>query len=64
MGIRTKHNVNVIGLKMVQKDPDGHETQKMDYVGFEKTKLRKEHSLLVIGKEEDLEDLVKENGKV
>jgi len=64
MGIRTKHNVNVIGLKMVQKDPDGHETQKMDYVGFEKIKLRKEHSLLVIGKEEDLEDLVKENGKV
>ena len=64
MGIRTKHNVNVIGLKMVQKDPDGHETQKMDYVGFEKTRLRKEHSLLVIGKEEDLEALVKENGKV
>jgi trk system potassium uptake protein TrkA len=63
MEIRTKYEVNVIGLKMVQKDPDGNETQKMDYVGFEKTRLRKEHSLLVIGKEEDLEDLVKENGK-
>jgi trk system potassium uptake protein TrkA len=62
MEIRTKYQVNVIGLKMVQKDPDGHETQKMDYVGFEKTRLRKEHSLLIIGKEEDLEKLVRENG--
>ena len=61
--IRSKYNVNVIGLKMMEKSSDGHEIQKMDYVGFEKTKLKKEHSLLVIGKEEDLEYLVTENGK-
>jgi hypothetical protein len=47
---------------MVEKDANGNETQKMDYVGFEKTKLKKEHSLLVIGKEEDLEYLVNEKG--
>jgi trk system potassium uptake protein TrkA len=61
--IRSKHNVNVIGLKLIIKDPDGNETQKMIYVGFENTKLQKGHSLLVIGKENDLEGLVKENGK-
>lgn len=60
--IRSKYNVNVIGLKIVEKDRSGDEIQKMDYVGFEKTKLRKEHSLLVIGKEEDLEYLVNEKG--
>jgi hypothetical protein len=53
----------VIGLKLIQKAPDGNETQKMIYVGFENTKLQKGHSLLVIGKENDLEGLVKENGK-
>jgi trk system potassium uptake protein len=60
--IRSKYNVNVIGLKMIEKGSDGHDIQKMDYVGFEKTKLRKEHSLLVIGKEEDLEYLVNDKG--
>jgi hypothetical protein len=53
----------VTGLKILEKDRNGNEIQKMDYVGFEKTKLRNGHSLLVIGKEEDLEYLVSENGK-
>jgi len=58
--IRTRFNVNIIGLKSPHDEPRNDKNQKMDYVGFEKTILRKEHSLLVIGKEKDLEDLVKE----
>jgi trk system potassium uptake protein TrkA len=60
LGIRTQYNVNIIGLKSPVDDTQNNGNQKMDYVGFEKTILRKEHSLLVIGKEKDLEDLVKE----
>lgn len=63
LGIRSKYDVNVIGLKLIQKDADGNEIQNMDYVGFEKTRLQKGNSLLVIGKEDDLENLVRENGK-
>jgi len=63
LGIRSKYDVNVIGLKLVKKDADGNEIQNMDYVGFEKTRLQKGHSLLVIGKEDDLENLVRENSK-
>jgi trk/ktr system potassium uptake protein len=63
LGIRSKYDVNVIGLKLVKKDADGNDIQNMDYVGFEKTRLQKGHSLLVIGKEDDLENLVRENGK-
>jgi trk system potassium uptake protein TrkA len=58
--IRTRYNVNIIGLKNPAGDDRDDSNQKMDYVGFEKTILRKEHTLLVIGKEKDLEDLIKE----
>jgi trk system potassium uptake protein TrkA len=58
--IRTRYNVNIIGLKSPGGDDRDDSNQKMDYVGFEKTILRKEHTLLVIGKEKDLEDLIKE----
>jgi trk system potassium uptake protein TrkA len=61
LGIRTKYRVNVIGLKIVDRDSESREIQKMDFVGFENVKLRKEHSLMVIGKEEDLEALIKKN---
>jgi trk system potassium uptake protein TrkA len=57
--IRTRFNVNIIGLKSPGDTDQNERIQKMDYVGFERTILRKEHSLLVIGKEKDLEDLVK-----
>jgi trk system potassium uptake protein TrkA len=63
LGIRVKYNINVIGLKFTQKDSEDKEIQKMYYIGFEKIRLQKGHSLLVIGKEDDLENLVKENGK-
>lgn len=33
---------------------------KMDYGGFESTILDLQHSFLVIGKESDLEDLIKD----
>jgi len=59
MEIRSKYNVNVIGLKIAIKDKNGNETQKIDYVGFEKAKLTKDNSLLVIGKDGDLEEMVK-----
>ncbi len=36
----------------------------MDYVGFEKTVLNREHSLLVIGKENDLEELVRDTKNI
>jgi trk system potassium uptake protein TrkA len=58
--IRTRYNVNIIGLKSPAGEDRDDRNQKMDYVGFEKTILRKEHTLLVIGKEKDLEDLIKE----
>ena len=58
--IRTRYNVNIIGLKSPANDTEVIGNQKMEYVGFEKTILQKEHSLLVIGKEKDLEDLVEE----
>ena len=58
--IRSKFNVNIIGLKsMINKSGD-RKTHTMDYVGFEKTVLQKGHSLLVIGKENDLAELVRD----
>ena len=60
MGIRSKYNVNIIGLKSAMDEPDDLKTYTMDYVGFEKTVLKKEHTLLVIGKENDLEELVRD----
>lgn len=58
--IRSKFNVNIIGLKSMIQEPGNHETHTMNYVGFEKTVLTKEHSLLVIGKETDLKELVRD----
>ena len=58
--IRSKYNVNIIGLKSREQEPEKPESQKMAYVGFENTALREGHSLLVIGKEKDLEELVRD----
>jgi trk system potassium uptake protein TrkA len=58
--IRSKYNVNIIGLKSTPSDSGNHGIQRMDYVGFENTVLKPEHSLLVIGKETDLEELIKD----
>jgi trk system potassium uptake protein TrkA len=58
--IRSKYNVNIIGLKSTFEDPENQHKQRMDYVGFEKTVLAQEHSLLVIGKEDDLEEMVRD----
>jgi len=57
--IRSKYNVNIIGLKSTINDSGEPEEHTMDYVGFEKTVLKSEHSLLVIGKEKDLAELVR-----
>lgn len=61
--IRTTYNVNVVGLKTLTNDKSqgGYKT---DYVGFENTILSKEHWLLVVGKEADLEELVRAKSKV
>ncbi len=56
--IRSKYDVNVIGLKRKIPDMNGKETLKMDYVGFENAILRKEYTLLVLGKEESLKNMV------
>lgn len=61
--IRTKYNVNIIGLKSMISDPEDKDAYKMDYVGFEKTILDMDHSLLVVGKEEDLEEMVRDTRK-
>ncbi|KPL16201.1 MAG: hypothetical protein AMS26_05455 [Bacteroides sp. SM23_62] len=60
LSIRARYNVNIIGLKSMIKDPGNQKTHTMDYVGFENTVLKKEHSLLVIGKENDLEEMVRD----
>ncbi len=61
--IRTKYNVNIIGLKRIKPEPEDKETIITDYVGFEKTILDEKHSLLVVGKEADLAELVRVNRK-
>jgi trk system potassium uptake protein TrkA len=58
--IRSKYNVNIIGLKSMLEESGDKESFKMDYVGFEKTILDLKHKLLVIGKEQDLADLVRD----
>jgi len=58
--IRSNYNVNIIGLKNTQHEAEKRETQNMNYVGFEKTILQKHHALLVIGKETDLEEMVRD----
>jgi trk system potassium uptake protein TrkA len=60
LSIRSKYNVNIIGLKSTIKDPGNLKSHTMDYVGFENTALKQEHSLLVIGKENDLEKMVRD----
>jgi trk system potassium uptake protein TrkA len=59
LAIRSKYNVNIIGLKSTPTDQENQTRYTMDYVGFENTELEQEHSLLVIGKENDLEELVR-----
>jgi trk system potassium uptake protein TrkA len=61
--IRSKYNVNIIGLKSKKKDDKGSEEFAMEYVGFERKKLETGDSMLVIGKEEDLGDLVRDSQK-
>jgi trk system potassium uptake protein TrkA len=61
--IRTRFNVNIVGLKKLTIEPGGKETYNTDYVGFEKTTLEVNQILLVIGRESDLADLVSESGK-
>ena len=58
--IRSRYNVNIIGLKRTFEDPEHTQKERMDYVGFERTILQPEHSLLVMGKENDLEELVRD----
>ncbi len=57
--IRTKYNVNIVGLKTLKREPKNQELYNTEYVGFEKTILSTEHWLLVVGTETDLEELVR-----
>jgi len=59
--IRTRFNVNIIGLKSLKSEPESEEALLTDYVGFEHTILDTKHSLLVVGKEPDLAELVRFN---
>lgn len=59
--IRTRFNVNVVGLKTLKTGTDGQDLSSTDYVGFENTILGKDHWLLVVGRESDLAELVREN---
>lgn len=58
--IRSKYNVNIIGLKSTTREEDKPDKVRMEYVGFESTVLDESHSLLVIGKEDDLEEMIKD----
>jgi trk system potassium uptake protein TrkA len=58
--IRTKYNVNIVGLKSETLDQEGKKIFNTDYVGFEKKILDMTHSMLVVGKEDDLADLVRD----
>lgn len=60
LGIRSKYNVNIIGLRGNGEETQDENKQRMYYVGFENTVLKAEYSLLVIGKEQDLEELIKD----
>jgi len=70
--IRSNYNVNIIGMKSRMEESEegnnGKESRAadesvMEYVGFERKMLKVGDSLLVIGKEEDLGDLVKDSQK-
>lgn len=58
--IRSKYNVNIIGLKSTTREKDQPEKTKMEYVGFESTVLDQSHSFLIICKEDDLEEMMKD----
>lgn len=60
--LRSRYNVNIIALKYRSEDEESNEKEKIVYVGFETTKLDKSHSFLIIGKESDLEEMLKEIG--
>jgi trk system potassium uptake protein TrkA len=57
--LRSKYNVNIIGLKRTTREENKPQKTRMEYVGFESTVLDESHSLLVIGKEDDLEEMMK-----
>jgi trk system potassium uptake protein TrkA len=61
--IRTRYNVNIVGLKSKEDVPGNKEKYFTQYVGFEKTILETRHTLLVIGKDSDLADLARDSGK-
>lgn len=70
--IRSNYNVNIIGMKSRKdalkegnngKGSKAADESVMEYVGFERKMLKVGDSLLVIGKEEDLGDLVKDSQK-
>ncbi len=58
--LRSKYNVNIIGLKSTTHEDGKPEKNRMEYVGFESTVLDQNHSFLVIGKEKDLEDMIRD----
>lgn len=61
--LRKVFNVNIIGLKSVIPEPEGKITFQTDYVGFEQIVLNTNQSLLVVGKEEDLAELIRITSK-
>lgn len=62
MNIHQSYHNSPLDSKLchVIKSRNDLEIHTMDYVGFENTVFKKEHSLLVLGKENDLEELVME----
>ena len=59
--IRTNYNVNIVGLKSLTSDSQRGDRYITEYVGFEKTVLNVNHSMLVVGKETDLKELVRDS---
>jgi trk system potassium uptake protein TrkA len=58
--LRSRYNVNIIALKSKPEEDVPGAAPKMDYVGFENTLLSEHHSFLVIGREKDLEEMLKD----
>jgi trk system potassium uptake protein TrkA len=58
--LRSRYNVNIIGLKSTIREEDKADKTRMEYVGFETTRLEENHSFLIIGKEDDIENLIKD----
>ncbi len=56
--IRSHYKVNVIALKtLAEKEKPNNQTQ-INYLGFENEKLTKDHILVVIGKEESINEMI------